>query len=238
VIGHQIGDYRLRDADGRNLRLATLRGRPLVVNFVYTGCFQVCPTATRDLASAVSAVQRELGAGAFRDDLLLPSARLGLLEGRARGRRVRARLLDLLGPSARFELLQRRPRLFELTERGEALRGQVTGLEDDDLLAGLDLVAFFRLHLFDAPADARPEIDDARFHRAAPLVGLPRLVPAVPGVREREEREDEERDRDADASLLRRLDDVVRAACRIRRHGAHCPPGRLEAQLSCANESA
>ena len=66
VIGHQIGDYRLRDAEGKNLRLSTLRGKPLVVNFVYTGCFQVCPTATRALESAVGDAQRELGADAFR----------------------------------------------------------------------------------------------------------------------------------------------------------------------------
>ena len=66
AIGHQIGNYRLRDAEGRELWLATLRGKPLVVDFVYTGCFQVCPTATRDLARAVGAVRRELGADAFR----------------------------------------------------------------------------------------------------------------------------------------------------------------------------
>jgi hypothetical protein len=63
-------------------------------------------------------VDRHLGlreARTRRDDLLLPRARLRLLEGCARGRRVRARLLELLGTRARFELLQRRPRLLELT---------------------------------------------------------------------------------------------------------------------------
>lgn len=66
VIGHRIGNYRLRDAEGREVRLSALRGKPLVVNFVYTGCFQVCPTATRTLERAVGALQRELGADSFR----------------------------------------------------------------------------------------------------------------------------------------------------------------------------
>lgn len=66
VIGHPIGNYRLRDAAGRYVRLSSLRGKPLVVSFVYTGCFRVCPTATRALERAVRAARRELGADAFR----------------------------------------------------------------------------------------------------------------------------------------------------------------------------
>ena len=66
VIGREVGDYALRDAAGRSVRLSQLRGKPLVVSFVYTGCFEVCPTATRFLAKAVKAAERELGAGSFR----------------------------------------------------------------------------------------------------------------------------------------------------------------------------
>ncbi len=66
AIGRQIRDYRLRDTDGNILRLASLRGKPLLVNFVYTGCFQVCPTATLLLDKAVRAAERELGPDAFR----------------------------------------------------------------------------------------------------------------------------------------------------------------------------
>ena len=43
-----------------------LRGKPLVVNFVYTGCFQVCPAATQFLAAAVKQAERSLGPGSFR----------------------------------------------------------------------------------------------------------------------------------------------------------------------------
>ena len=38
AIGRQVGNYLLRDSEGRTVRLQDLRGKPLVVNFVYTGC--------------------------------------------------------------------------------------------------------------------------------------------------------------------------------------------------------
>ena len=66
AIGRQVGDYRFVDSGGRPVRLAELRGKPLVVNFVYTGCFQVCPTATQFLAAAVKDAERSLGPGTFR----------------------------------------------------------------------------------------------------------------------------------------------------------------------------
>ena len=64
--GRTLGDYTLRDTQGAPLRLASYRGKPLVVSFVYTGCAQVCPTATRSLAGALEEAQRELGPDAFR----------------------------------------------------------------------------------------------------------------------------------------------------------------------------
>lgn len=66
AIGRQVGDYRFTDSGGRTLRLADLRGKPLVVHFVYTGCFQVCPAATQFLAAAVKDAERSLGPGSFR----------------------------------------------------------------------------------------------------------------------------------------------------------------------------
>ena len=66
ALGTTLGDYTLQDHDGRPLRLAASRGRPLVLQFVYTGCFDVCPTATRFLRDAVAEAQRTLGRDAFR----------------------------------------------------------------------------------------------------------------------------------------------------------------------------
>jgi protein SCO1 len=66
AIGRQPGDYRFLDSNGKSVRLADLRGKPLVVNFIYTGCFQVCPASTQLLASAVKEAERTLGPGTFR----------------------------------------------------------------------------------------------------------------------------------------------------------------------------
>ncbi|MCG6876438.1 MAG: SCO family protein [Betaproteobacteria bacterium] len=65
VIGKPIGDYAFRDRTGKPVRLADYRGKPLVVSFVYTGCFSACPTTTARLAKAIRAAQRTLGAGTF-----------------------------------------------------------------------------------------------------------------------------------------------------------------------------
>jgi protein SCO1/2 len=65
AVGRSIGDYELQLRDGTKLRLANYRGKPLIVQFIYTGCFQVCPTTTRFLGRAVDEAQRELGKDAF-----------------------------------------------------------------------------------------------------------------------------------------------------------------------------
>lgn len=66
AIGRQVGDYRFLNSDGKEVRLSDLRGKPLVVHFIYTGCFQVCPATTQYLANAVAEAERTLGRGAFR----------------------------------------------------------------------------------------------------------------------------------------------------------------------------
>lgn len=66
AVGQPLGDHVLRDGDDRTVRLADLRGRPLVLQFVYTACFQVCPVTTRVLDRAVGQAQRALGPNAFR----------------------------------------------------------------------------------------------------------------------------------------------------------------------------
>jgi len=65
VVGQSIGDHVLTDSSGRTVRLSDYRGRPLVVNFVYTACYHVCPTTTRFLRGAVKSAQDALGRDAF-----------------------------------------------------------------------------------------------------------------------------------------------------------------------------
>lgn len=65
VVGRAIGDYALLDREGRSVRLSSYRGKPLLVSFIYTGCFQVCPTTTRALQQAASVARDALGVGRF-----------------------------------------------------------------------------------------------------------------------------------------------------------------------------
>ena len=65
VVGQPIGDHVLLDREGRPVRLASYRGKPLLVSFIYTGCFQVCPTTTRSLDETVRALQGRFGDNLF-----------------------------------------------------------------------------------------------------------------------------------------------------------------------------
>jgi protein SCO1/2 len=65
AIGRTIGDYHFTDQDNRPLDLARLRGRPLVISFIYTSCAFVCPTLTLSLARSVALAREVLGTGSF-----------------------------------------------------------------------------------------------------------------------------------------------------------------------------
>lgn len=66
AIGREVGEYVFRDAQLRDVRLSDFRGKPLVVSFVYTGCFQACPVTTQFLAKAVKSAREALGPETFR----------------------------------------------------------------------------------------------------------------------------------------------------------------------------
>lgn len=65
AIGRVVPDFALRDRQGRTVQLSSYRGKPLLVSFIYTGCFQVCPTQTRELHEAVKGLDRMLGEHQF-----------------------------------------------------------------------------------------------------------------------------------------------------------------------------
>lgn len=65
AIGRPVPDLVLLDRQGRPVRLADYRGKPLLVSFIYTGCFQICPTQTRALLQAVQGLERTLGEHQF-----------------------------------------------------------------------------------------------------------------------------------------------------------------------------
>lgn len=65
VVNKPIGDFTLLSREGKPVRLADYRGKPLLVSFIYTGCFQVCPTTTKNLQKAVTGTVAVLGTDRF-----------------------------------------------------------------------------------------------------------------------------------------------------------------------------
>jgi protein SCO1/2 len=65
VVNQPVGDFTLLDRNEKPVRLADYRGKPLLVSFIYTGCFEVCPTTTRNLQKAVTNTVAVLGTDRF-----------------------------------------------------------------------------------------------------------------------------------------------------------------------------
>lgn len=65
AIGRTVGEHVLVDRRGQPVRWADYRGKPLLVSFIYTGCFKVCPTTTQSLNVAVGQLAEVFGAGSF-----------------------------------------------------------------------------------------------------------------------------------------------------------------------------
>jgi protein SCO1/2 len=66
AVGRKVGDFTLVDRQGRPTPLAAYRGKPLLVSFIYTGCFQVCPATTRALEQSVQALEARFGERQFQ----------------------------------------------------------------------------------------------------------------------------------------------------------------------------
>lgn len=65
AIGRVVGDHRIVTAEGRELRLSDLRGRPVVLSLVYSSCYQICSMTTRSLARTVRSARSVLGDDSF-----------------------------------------------------------------------------------------------------------------------------------------------------------------------------
>lgn len=66
AVGRQLGPHRLLDVEGHPVELADLRGKPLVISFVYTSCAHTCPLTTQTLARAVDVARDVLGTASFQ----------------------------------------------------------------------------------------------------------------------------------------------------------------------------
>jgi protein SCO1 len=103
VVGQPIGDHVLLDREGRPVRLASYRGKPLLVSFIYTGCFEVCPTTTRSLDETVRSLQGRFGDNMFNVVSIgfnQPSDSPQALKAFAAQHRISRPNWDFLSPSA------------------------------------------------------------------------------------------------------------------------------------------
>jgi len=65
AIGRRLNDHTFLTARGESFRLSATRGKPLVVNLVYTSCSDACPLTVQTLARAVDAAASAVGWDSF-----------------------------------------------------------------------------------------------------------------------------------------------------------------------------
>jgi protein SCO1/2 len=66
--GVRAPDFALRDEQGRPVSMAALRGRPVVVTFLYTTCEDTCPTTAQQVKGALDLLRRPVPALAVAVD--------------------------------------------------------------------------------------------------------------------------------------------------------------------------
>lgn len=65
ALGRQMREHAFLDSQRNPVRLADYRGKPLVVNLVYTACDHTCPLVIESLRDAVAVAQDAFGADSF-----------------------------------------------------------------------------------------------------------------------------------------------------------------------------
>ena len=65
AVGRAVGDFQFQDRKGKLVKLSDFRGKPLVVNMIYTSCLNTCPVITETLLDASEAAFDILGDTAF-----------------------------------------------------------------------------------------------------------------------------------------------------------------------------
>ena len=65
ALGRALRDGRFVGIDGKPVRLSDFRGKPLIINLIYTGCNQSCPVVIETLRRNVEIGQDALGRDAF-----------------------------------------------------------------------------------------------------------------------------------------------------------------------------
>lgn len=65
AIGRQLGDYQFLDSNRQPVSLSDFRGKPLIINLVYTACVHTCPVIAQTLDEHARSARDVLGDDSF-----------------------------------------------------------------------------------------------------------------------------------------------------------------------------
>lgn len=65
ALGRQLGDYSFLDTERRRVSLDDFRGKPLIINLVYTACVHTCPVIAQTLDDHARVAREALGKDSF-----------------------------------------------------------------------------------------------------------------------------------------------------------------------------
>jgi protein SCO1/2 len=65
AIGRRLDDYRFLDSARRPVRIDEFRGKPLVVNLIYTACVHTCPLISQTILEVAAGAREALGEDSF-----------------------------------------------------------------------------------------------------------------------------------------------------------------------------
>lgn len=65
AVGRTVADHAFTDSSGQTLRLAELRGKPILISLIFTSCYHTCPAITQGLKRAVDVARAALGPDSF-----------------------------------------------------------------------------------------------------------------------------------------------------------------------------
>ncbi len=131
--GVRAPDFSLQNQDGERVAMRSLRGRPVLVTFLYTNCDETCPPQAQQIKGALDELGRDVPAIAIAVDPprdTVESAREFVLEQRMTGR------LDFLVGSQEQ---------LEPVWRGFAIQAQIDGAEHQARIVVVDSEGFQRV---------------------------------------------------------------------------------------------
>ena len=65
ALDRPLADLQLQNTAGNPVSLSRYRGKPLIINLVYTSCYHTCPALTQSLAQVTKVARETLGEDSF-----------------------------------------------------------------------------------------------------------------------------------------------------------------------------